>query len=193
MPWVKLTDDWYDDPKIAALDDGGVALWVIGLTWCARNLTDGHIPARVARKLTDDGDRAVDQLVTARLWSSTEAGFLVENYLEYQPSRDEVLSKRDAERKRSQRRRTPADQRSSGDRAVDRPETGSRPSHPVPVPEAQLLTSQSEIALRHPHAVDERLTYGCVPLLQGARDGGGGRVVSQDANASVPVSMGGGS
>jgi hypothetical protein len=65
MPWVKLTDDWYDDPKIAALDDHGIALWVIGITWCARNLTDGHIPAGAVRRLVADPDRAVDQAETS--------------------------------------------------------------------------------------------------------------------------------
>jgi hypothetical protein len=148
MPWVKLTDDWYDDPKIAALDDHGIALWVIGITWCARNLTDGHIPAGAVRRLVADPDRAVDQLVAARVWSSTEEGFLVENYLQYQPSRDEVLSKRSREKARSQRRRTTPDQPPRGDRAVDQAETSPRPSHPVPVPVVD--TSSQRYSRRSP-------------------------------------------
>lgn len=174
MPWVKLTDDWYDDPKIALLDDHGVALWVIGLTWCARNLTDGAIPRKVIRGMVDDPDRAVDQLVTARLWSSTDDGFLVENYLQYQPSRDEVLEKRGREKARSARRRTPSDQPPRGDRAVDRGLTAPRPPHPVPVP-AKQLPSQSETRVTplaestHPVVVAQRLREA---------NEGGGRVAS---------------
>ena len=38
---------------------------MIGLTWCARNLTDGHIPRKVIRGMVDDPDRAVIEPLAA--------------------------------------------------------------------------------------------------------------------------------
>lgn len=112
MPWLALSDDFYDDPKL--IDAGPLALaqWVVGLAWCARNLTDGAIPLRQVRRLLDwDGDgvdtTAMDVarvLVSCGLWDETPEGYMVANYSKYQPSRDEVLAKRAKDKARKQAR-----------------------------------------------------------------------------------------
>jgi len=51
MPWVRLDDHFDEHPKIAAVGPLGIALWVAGLAYCNRNLTDGYIPWTVARSL----------------------------------------------------------------------------------------------------------------------------------------------
>lgn len=56
MPWVKVSDSFYDHPKFADLTALGIAAWVIGLAYCNRNLTDGRIPKAFARRcLNTDG------------------------------------------------------------------------------------------------------------------------------------------
>ncbi|MEJ8652763.1 hypothetical protein WKI65_33045 [Streptomyces sp. MS1.AVA.3] len=58
MAWVRISDDFYDHAKFDAAGALGTALWVAGLAWCNRNLTDGLIPRRVALRLLDFEDAA---------------------------------------------------------------------------------------------------------------------------------------
>ncbi|HEX9565593.1 MAG TPA: DnaD domain protein [Gemmatimonadaceae bacterium] len=51
MPWVRLDDHFDQNPKIAQVGPLGLALWVTGLAYCNRNLTDGFIPWSVARTM----------------------------------------------------------------------------------------------------------------------------------------------
>lgn len=102
MAWVKLDDQFTDHPKV--IEAGPMASWlfVCGLTYCARLLTDGFIPSGQVRKLADlDGapDLAT-HLVTVGLWERCEGGFLVHDYLEYQPSAEKVKAERAATAKR---------------------------------------------------------------------------------------------
>lgn len=152
MPWVKLTDDWYDDADIAAVGPLGLAMWVTGLTWCARNLTDGHIPRRQARRLIDlqgiavDGEPALaddvaSQLVEVGLWSQTNTGYLVRNYHRYQPTRQKVLTDRAKDRKRKASR---SDHDPDNDPPDGfRPESTGNRQPPVPVPDSDPVLSSS--------------------------------------------------
>ena len=51
MVWVRLDDHFDENPKIASVGPLGIALWVTGLAYCNRNLTDGFIPWTTARAL----------------------------------------------------------------------------------------------------------------------------------------------
>lgn len=130
MPWVKLTDDWYDDPKVINAGDQAAWLWVVGLSWCARNLTDGIIPANQIARLTtlEDPHSAAARAVEADLFRQVDGGFEVVNYLRFQPPRAEVLGRRekDAARKRGER--------SGSDPADVHADSGARPAPPVPGP-----------------------------------------------------------
>jgi hypothetical protein len=53
MPWVRLSDDFYDHPKIMEVGPLGLSVWVAGLAYCNRNLTDGVLPESVAKRLMD--------------------------------------------------------------------------------------------------------------------------------------------
>lgn len=53
MGWVRVSDDFYDHPKFVAAGPLGVALWLTGMAYCNRNLTDGYIPKSRARGLLD--------------------------------------------------------------------------------------------------------------------------------------------
>lgn len=164
MPWVKLTDDWYDDGDIAAVGPLGLAMWVTGVTWCARNLTDGHIPRRQARRLIDlqgiavDGeptlaDDVASQLVEVGLWAVTDTGYLVRNYHRYQPSREKVLTDREKDRKRKTSRPDssgPSDDPPTGIRA----ESGGNRSRPVPVPDSDPVLSSSRNSRRPAEPVE---------------------------------------
>lgn len=102
MSWVRIDDHFPDHPKIAALGVlGPVAGWlhVAALCYCARYLTDGFIPDGQVTRLAELGPRAKPTDVAARLvdvglWDRTQGGYVVHDYLEYNPSRVDVLDAR---------------------------------------------------------------------------------------------------
>lgn len=53
MAWVLLDDRFSEHPKVAQVGPLGIAMQVAGLAYCNRNLTDGYVPASVARTLLD--------------------------------------------------------------------------------------------------------------------------------------------
>lgn len=53
MGWVRISDDFYDHPKFTDITPLSVALWVAGLAYCNRNLTNGYIPESAAKRLLD--------------------------------------------------------------------------------------------------------------------------------------------
>jgi hypothetical protein len=75
-------------------------LWVRCGTYSAAYGLDGVVPARVARDRGSRRDLAA--LASSGLWVETADGFLLPDFLEFNPSRAEVDERRkaDAERKR---------------------------------------------------------------------------------------------
>jgi hypothetical protein len=155
MPWVKFSDDWYDDDKLAGAPSDVLSLYAVGLSWCARNLTDGKVPSGVHRILVNlhgDPDEVVAELVARNAWQEVPGGWVIGNYHRYQPSRAEVLAKRekDAARKRTGRVReeSDADSASDMDGSLERPVPG-----PVPVdPPVVVSESTHDVG---PQAVDD--------------------------------------
>lgn len=135
MPWVKLTDNWYDDPAIVEAGDDGGWLWVTALSWSARNLTDGHVPSRQLSRLTTltDPPTVAARLVDLGLFEvdAERGGWIVANYHRYQPTAAEVLAKREAEADRKRVRRV-SDRNPSGQVA----ESDRNPSDVRPVSES---------------------------------------------------------
>jgi hypothetical protein len=48
MPWVRVDDHFDEHPKMAAIGPVGWGVWLAGLAYCNRNLTDGFIPYAIA-------------------------------------------------------------------------------------------------------------------------------------------------
>lgn len=97
MPWAKFDDLFPDHPKV--LRAGPMASWlfVCGVCYSARMLTDGFIPLGQVRKLADlDGAMQLAEiLVEVGLWERTVDGFLIHDYLVYNPTRARVEQTRD--------------------------------------------------------------------------------------------------
>lgn len=145
MPWVKLSDDWYDDPKIIAAGDDGALLWVKAVSWSARNLTDGLIPAELLPRLilSPETPTIVSRLVNLGLFvEDISGGFRVANYLEYQPSREQVLAERAKEAKRKRDARAAA---SAGRPPGHLADSEPGPTSPGPVPGPDENPSSSSV------------------------------------------------
>lgn len=103
MTWVKLDDCFTDHPKIAEAGPLASWLYVCGLTYASRLLTDGFIPRSQVRRLADleNAEELAERLVSVGLWDTTDGGYRIHDYLDFNPSRDEVLTKRSHDLERS--------------------------------------------------------------------------------------------
>lgn len=146
MPWIKIDDQFADHPKIAEVGPLAGFLYVAGLCYCGRYLTDGFIPRGQVRKLidVDDVTPLLTALVMAELWDECDGGYLVHDYLEYNPSGEQVKAERKAaaerqktfrERRRQANGRLGRDASSNngGSNAVTNGEVTTTPS-PSPSP-----------------------------------------------------------
>jgi hypothetical protein len=108
MPWARLDDRFPTHPKVRPLSDAAFRLHVSALCWTAENLTDGRIESRQLRYVSDvkQPTRAAKELVESGLWHVGESGWSINDWHEYNPSREEVLTRRqnETEKKRRQRR-----------------------------------------------------------------------------------------
>lgn len=103
MTWVKIDDNFPDHPRVVGLCDSAFRTHIAALCYAARYLTDGHIPSSALRSI---GPRkASAELEAAGLWTRTDHGWVIRDFLDYNPSRDEVEGKREAARKRVARAR----------------------------------------------------------------------------------------
>lgn len=118
MPWVKLDVDFAWHPKILRAGPLGLAMQVAALCYCNKYLTDGFIPREVVPTLLNlqglgmriwqgeligGGEEArweliVADLIEAGIWEEVEGGYRIHDYLDYQPSKAEVLAEREQKR-----------------------------------------------------------------------------------------------
>ena len=108
VSWVKLDDGFFGNPKTGPLSKGAKLLYLAGLTYCAKRLTDGKIDARgvkVVRALAEAGAKAVAELEKTGRWEKNGSGYIVHDYLDYNPSREESLAQREFNTARLHRRR----------------------------------------------------------------------------------------
>ncbi len=102
MAWVKIDDQFTDHPKIVAAGPLAGWLYVAGLCYSARYLTDGFVPRAQVRKLVDVDEVTplVTALVTAGLWRESQGGYTIHDYLDYNPPAEKVKAERAANAQR---------------------------------------------------------------------------------------------
>jgi hypothetical protein len=111
MPWVKLDEQFRHHPKIVRAGPIGISMYVCGLSYAAEYLTDGIIPRQAVRTLLDlDGvvfvgmkdNETIDPIVVADtlvelgLWDKVPDGYRIHDYLDYNPSKAQVVADRAA-------------------------------------------------------------------------------------------------
>ncbi|MFP3986933.1 hypothetical protein U9R90_05400 [Streptomyces sp. E11-3] len=109
---MKLDDRFPSHRKIALLTDRAFRLHVSALCWCAENLTDGRISDRELTLVAHiRGLKATaKQLEDAGVWDRNDGGWVIHDFLDYNPSREQVL----AERKKNAERQEKFRQRRNG-------------------------------------------------------------------------------
>lgn len=96
MAWIRIDDHAPSHPKQLQAGPMACWLWVCGLAYCAKHLTDGEIPtAALVTFNIHRPEREAARLVAVGLWEATETGYRVHDYGEYQPSKAQVHARRE--------------------------------------------------------------------------------------------------
>lgn len=143
MTWSKMSDDWPDHPKVVMCSDAAVALWMRSIAYANRHSTDGFVPSEMLPRLTRDRRpnalsaelvNAIPPTYSKGLWEPVEGGWMIHDFLDYSPSRADVVAKRRADAERQSRHRATRDSQSESrcDNAVTHGVSPSVPSRPVP-------------------------------------------------------------
>lgn len=139
MAWVRIEDTVPEHRK--HLDAGPPAcwLWVCGLAYCQRQLSDGFIPDSALSVLGVSGTarvkRLADELVRVGLFEREEKGYRIHDYHHYNPTREQALKVRGEKHEAKVKAgRIGAAQRWQKDSThiAERNSTPIAPSHPIP-------------------------------------------------------------
>lgn len=108
--WSKLDDALLDHEKVFLAGDAigrngpgmAIGLYVIGLMWTNKHLTDGRLPTAVVKRWRhfDQPIRLADALVSAGLWEKNGTAYLVHDFHDHNATADSVKQKREEDRKR---------------------------------------------------------------------------------------------
>lgn len=108
MPWGKMDDKFHRNEKVRKLrkQRGGreaLGVWVFWWSWCLDDpeLT-GCIPSG---ELSREDERSALLLVDVGLWDKTDAGYQFHDFNEYNPTREQVEARREADRLRQEEKR----------------------------------------------------------------------------------------
>lgn len=142
--WTKLDDHFLSNGKIRAIGPEATLLYLAGLLHCARNLTDGRIrrhdlPLIAAEAWTPQATlpalihtlETPDDTTGAPLWDKADHGWIVHDYLDFNPPADRVKRERLAARERRKR---------SDERRAHLPRTSPPPSPDVTPPHTPSAT-----------------------------------------------------
>ena len=101
MPWARFEDDYLGNAKLTTLSTAAIALDMAAIIYSARELRDGLLRASDVDAIATlihirRWAPVAAELVAVNRWSVSAGGYAIHDYLEYQPSRQQVLGDRAA-------------------------------------------------------------------------------------------------
>lgn len=117
MVWVRKDDQMPIHRKVAPLSDAAYRLLDEAICWCSRNQTDGRIGVSDLPEISRRGrPKNAAELVDRGLWhlaggwcssdvcaESGPDGWVIHDYLDYNPSKDKVIKEKSAKAERQRR------------------------------------------------------------------------------------------
>lgn len=108
MAWVRLDDQFHGHPKVLQAGLTAAGLYARALSYCGSYLTDGYVPdGWVAAAIAGERRDTPQRLETAGLWERAEdgRGWRIPDFLEFNPSSEDVKLDRAAGKVRAQKSR----------------------------------------------------------------------------------------
>jgi hypothetical protein len=135
MTWFKVDDKFPTHRKVLSIPRGprrlsAIGAWTLAGAWVSGSSHDGQVPIYVLDDLGITAKVAAD-LVSAGLWEVADGGYLVHDYLDFNPSKDQVDRDRAAAAERQRKGREK--QKSRRDSDVTHTEVTRAVTHPVTV------------------------------------------------------------
>jgi len=101
MAWARLDDRFPNHPKVLALNNAEFRLHVSAICYCCDQLTDGHVASCVPKSLPSAPRAgrlldAIRNLERVGLWDRTDDGWIVHDFLDWNPSAEQVKAKKAA-------------------------------------------------------------------------------------------------
>lgn len=108
MPWARIDDSAHHHRKFKRAGLEATGLYWLAVAYAAGYLTDGRVDTDwLEERVPSPSKRTklLEVLVDNGLFEPNGSGYLIHDYLEFNPSRDQVLKRRekDTERKRTER------------------------------------------------------------------------------------------
>ena len=148
MPWARFDERFPTHRKVRRLSDAAFRLHVSAICWGCEYLTNGHISPADIKDITElrKVEHVATELVESGRWHlpghncpslhcwDISDGWLIHNFLEFNPSKQEVEQKRRADAERKRKGRTSESRRSPGGVRTDTLGSpgGVRPYRPDP-------------------------------------------------------------
>ena len=108
--WIRLDDTFWTHPKLERLSDRAYRLYLRSIGYAAQHLTDGVIDQTALRTL-GAARKTCEELVTSGCWDIVpDGGYVVHDYLDFNPSREQVMDRRRKEADKKARQRGHANQ-----------------------------------------------------------------------------------
>lgn len=104
MPWFKVDDQLHMHTKWRSVSKGARALWTTAGSWAASQADDGYVPSFMLAAL-DGRPKEAGELVAAGLWKPEVDGWRFHDWLEFQPSSEQVKRERAEARERMRKLR----------------------------------------------------------------------------------------
>lgn len=112
MAWARFDDRFHSNPKVLGLwhtCPEAVGLYVMCITYCAMHETDGVVHDWFIQTLVPgkaQRNKMTSQLENAGLFSQDPSGFAINDYLDFNPSHEQLEAKREAQKQRRMRAKT---------------------------------------------------------------------------------------
>lgn len=94
MPWVKLDDAFWANPKVVAVGNEAAGAYCRMLSYCGQHLTDGAIDDATAKFIARPA--LFNKLAEHGFIQRNGKGWVIPDYLDFNPSRAKVEAKRKA-------------------------------------------------------------------------------------------------
>ena len=104
MPWARFDDGFPGHRKVRRLTDGAYRLHTTAICHCAHDLTDGRVTPEDIEDMPSirQSEKRIAELIKRDLWSVVSDGWMIHDYLDYNPSREQVMAERKGARERKE-------------------------------------------------------------------------------------------